>query len=144
MKIEAFDLPPTGNEVVDALRVIDAQAKLRGTPEESVSYCTHAIAEIGIDAILDRHYMVMSRKVLAKSLTTDESTRTFWGDGLILQGTLTNWSFLRAEKQGIDGVILEYFDTKLLGAETIDSTKLSRLVFQLPVIDIEFCVEVGN
>lgn len=142
MKYTYFDIQPTGNETIDALRVVQATANTIPNRDEQKEFIYNEIPEQAIAEIADQQFMVLGSEVVVKKMESDNGKRQYYEDGLLFVAKALKWGFIASEEAEIFDLTMDYYDPRLCGTEVIDQKAIATLVLQVPVLSIEFCSPV--
>lgn len=143
MRLNAFDLPPTGNQIIDALRIIDLQALAIIDIQEKADFIETEASKVPMEEIIDEKFLVLSHTVVVRKLGENIHTRLLFDNGgLMFIGTVLMRNHFASKEAGLDCITIDYYNPQLAGGEVPDQTKISQNIFQLPVREAALCTAI--
>jgi len=133
--------PSTGHKAVDSLQGLQRIVSWIIDPEERLEHLQQGIRRIDTDQLIRHQFAVSAQNVLMNGSEDQEKERRPYPGVMMFVGRVSSVSYIKIPDTSIDSLVLTFRDSDVMGVspERAEQLRVSRL--QIPVLDIETCVQ---
>jgi hypothetical protein len=139
----SFDLPPTGHEVMDDLRIVGATAEVIPGFQRRQQYIQESLDEFPFEEIVDRQFLILSSQAFVPHFS-DTRSSLYYESGFLSLGRALRSGPLISREIDVHSVAIEFYKPHISGTTPEEKAKMASMIVQMRVLDILFCQEVDG